>query len=173
MTEHNEQRGPVSTKPRAIPAGMRIPRSPADMVMVAFRLLTAAGLAIDAYVHFDLASTYAENQATINEGVLFRIESVVAILAAVVVLLTGRWLALAFGFALLVSASALAVMLISRYVNIGAFGPFPDTYDPVWFTEKLVAAYGEGLAVVASLVGLVLRLLIRRGDERRSRRSRI
>lgn len=162
MTERNGQQGQVSTKPRAIAPGMRIPRSLTDMALVALRLITAAGLVIDAYVHFDLASTYAENTATINEGTLFRIESVVAILAAAAVLLIGRRLALAFAFAFLVSASALALMLISRYVNFGAIGPFPDTYDPVWYTEKLVAAFGEGAAVAGSLAGLVLRLLIRR-----------
>ena len=39
------------------------------------------------------------------------------------------------GFA--VSASALTLMLVSRYVDLGPIGPFPDLYDPVWFPEKL------------------------------------
>lgn len=48
----------------------------------AVRAATAAGLAIDAYVHLHLAGLYAEAGGTINEGVLFRIEAAVALLAA-------------------------------------------------------------------------------------------
>lgn len=57
---------------------------------------------------------------------------------------------------LAVAASALVLMLVSRYVDIGAFGPFPDLYDPVWYPEKLRAASGEAAAAVASLAGLLL-----------------
>jgi hypothetical protein len=31
--------------------------------------------------------------------------------------------------ALIVSASVLAAMLVARYVDLGAIGPFPDVYD--------------------------------------------
>ncbi len=118
------------------------------------RLVTAAGLAIDAYVHFDLASQYAESGGTINESVLFRVEAAVAVLVAVVVIATGRLAALLAG--LVVAASALAVMLVSRYVDIGPIGPFPSLYDPVWFPEKMLAAYAEGAATVTALAGVVL-----------------
>jgi hypothetical protein len=164
MTGRNGRPVPASITPRSAMAGIRsgwlttlrgrLPWSPGLAAAFAVRLVAAAGLAIDAYVHLDLASTYAEAQAPINEGVLFRIEAVMALLAALGVLLTGRRLVLVLGFA--ISASALAVMLVSRYVDLGPLGPFPDLYDPVWFPEKLWAAFGEGTAGIACLAGILL-----------------
>jgi hypothetical protein len=118
------------------------------------RLITAAGLGIDAYVHLRLAPTYAEAGGQINEGVLFRAEAALALAAALLIVLAGRRFSFLLGFA--VSASALAVMLVARYVDLGALGPFPDLYDPVWFPEKLLAAFGEGAASVAALTGIFL-----------------
>jgi hypothetical protein len=61
---------------------------------------------------------------------------VLASLIALALVLNGRrlWLVLDFG----VAASALAAMLVSRYVDLGALGPFPDLYNPVWFPGKAV-----------------------------------
>jgi predicted acyltransferase len=124
------------------------------------RVATAAGLAIDAYVHFDLAATYAESGGVINEGVLFRVEAVVAVLAAVVVMASGRLAALLAG--LVVAGSALTVMLVSRYAYIGPIGPFPSLYDPVWYPEKLLAAFAEGAATATALAGVVVTSWTRR-----------
>ena len=118
------------------------------------RIATAAGLAIDAYVHFDLAATYAESGGAVNEGVLFRAEAVAAVLAAAVVIASGRLAALLAG--LVVAGSALTVMLISRYAFIGPIGPFPSLYDPVWFPEKVLAAFAEGAACAAALAGAII-----------------
>ena len=60
----------------------QLPGSPRQAASVAVRLIAVAGLSIDAYVHLNLASTYAEAQAPINEGVLFRAEAVLALLTA-------------------------------------------------------------------------------------------
>jgi len=120
----------------------------------AARAGTAVGLAIDAYVHFDLASTYAESGGAINEGVLFRVEAVVAVLAAVAVIASGRLACLLAGLA--VAGSALTVMLVSRYVAIGPIGPIPSLYDPVWYQEKLLAAFAEGAASVTALAGAIV-----------------
>jgi hypothetical protein len=120
----------------------------------AVRAATAAGLAIDAYVHLDLAGLYAEAGGTINEGVLFRVEAAVALLAACAVVAIGRRACYLAGLA--VAGSALAVMLVSRYVDLGPLGPFPDLYDPVWFPEKLLAAFAEGAACAAALAGAVI-----------------
>jgi hypothetical protein len=176
MTGRNGRPLPASMTPRSAMAGMRsgwlttlrgwLPWSPGLVAAFAVRLVAAAGLAIDAYVHLNLASTYAEAQAPINEGVLFRIEAAIAFLAALGVLLTGRRLALVLAFA--VSASALAVMLVSRYVDLGPLGPFPDLYDPVWYPEKLWAAFGEGAAGIACLAGILLGS-IRAGRQRPDR----
>lgn len=118
------------------------------------RVATAAGLVIDAVVHLDLASLYAEGGGTVNEGVLFRAEAVVALVAAVAVIATG-WL-VSYLAGLAVAGSALTVMLVSRYVDIGPIGPFPNFYDPVWFPEKLLAAFGEGAATVTALAGVII-----------------
>jgi len=118
------------------------------------RLIAVAGLVIDAYVHLDLASTYAEAQATINEGVLFRAEAVLALIT--VIALTISRSRLPFVLALAVSAGALTLILVSRYVDIGPIGPFPSLYDPVWYPEKLWAAGGEAGAAVASVAGILL-----------------
>jgi hypothetical protein len=122
-------------------------------IAIAARLVTAAGLSISSFVHADLASTYAEGGGTISEGALFRAETVLASLTALAMVLTGRRLCLLLGFG--VAASALAATLASRYVDLGAVGPFPDLHDPVWFPEKLWAAFGEGTAVLAALTGII------------------
>jgi hypothetical protein len=118
------------------------------------RVATAAGLAIDAYVHLDLASQYAESGGTINEGILFRAEAVVAVLAAVAVIASGRMATHLAG--LVVAGSALAAMLVSRYVDLGPTGPFPSMYDPVWYPEKLLAAFAEGAATATALAGVIV-----------------
>jgi hypothetical protein len=128
-------------------------RSPGTATVAAFRLITIVGLAIDAYVHLDLASTYSEAEAPINEGILFRVEAVLALITALVLVLSARRLTFLLGFA--VSASALILMLVSRYVDLGPIGPFPDLYDPAWFAEKLWAAFGEAAAMIAALAAIV------------------
>jgi hypothetical protein len=48
-----------------------------------FTVLTATGLAVDAYVHFDLAPTYdAIKTGTLSQGDLVRAEAVLALVAA-------------------------------------------------------------------------------------------
>jgi hypothetical protein len=118
------------------------------------RAATAAGLVIDAYVHLDLASAYAEAGGTISEGLLFRAEAAVAVATAAVVAVIGRRSSYLAGLA--VAASALIVMLVSRYVDIGPLGSLPDLYDPVWFPEKLLAAFAEGAATVMALAGAIV-----------------
>ena len=67
--------------------------------------------------------------------------------------------------AFLVAASALAAVVLYRYVDVGAIGPFPNLYEPTWQVPgKLTSAYAEGIAVLLSAVGVGLT---------RSRRHRI
>lgn len=121
------------------------------------RLLASAGLAVDAYVHADLASRYDPIRSSISQGDLFRIEAGIASLAALLVLVLGRRESYALAF--VVAASAFGAIVLYRYVNVGTLGPLPNMYEPIWFTEKSVAAVAEGVAVIASLVGFGLTLI--------------
>jgi hypothetical protein len=142
-----------------------LPRPPAAAAVAAARLITVAGLGIDAWVHLDLAPAYSEAAAPISEGVLFRAEAALALLAALALILSASRRSFLAGFA--VSATALTLMLVSRYADLGPLGPFPDLYDPAWFAEKLWAAFGEAAAGVASLAGILL-LSIRAGRAARA-----
>jgi hypothetical protein len=117
------------------------------------RVATATALGIDALVHWQNASAYDAVTATISQGELFRVEAAVAVAVGLLVLVRPRpssWVA-----ALAVAASALAAVLLYRYVDVGALGPLPDMYENTWQVPgKLLSAYAEAAAVV--LVGLGL-----------------
>lgn len=122
----------------------------------ALRVLVAAGLAVDAYVHLSLAGTYQlVHPQGIGQGNLFRIEAAVAIVVAVLVLATGRRLALLA--AVVVGLSALAAVVTYRYADIPGFGPIPSMYDPAWYFSKSLSAVAELVAGLAALCALVLR----------------
>ncbi|HEU5271166.1 MAG TPA: hypothetical protein VFU36_14665 [Jatrophihabitans sp.] len=121
------------------------------LLRITLTVIVVAGLAIDAYVHFHLASAFAHNRtSTLSEADLFRVEAVLAIIAAVALLLRPRRYTAAFAF--LVAAGGFAAVLVYRYVDIGAFGPIPGMYDPYWLpAEKMLSAVAEGVAAVAAL----------------------
>jgi hypothetical protein len=128
--------------------------SAARLLRAAAAIVAAAGFAVDAYVHFDLAPTYdAIRTSTLSQGDLFRAEGVAAILAALAVLVRPRRYTAAFAF--VVAASALAAVLVYRYRDLGSFGPIPSMYEPVWYAEKTQAAWAETAASAASAVLLV------------------
>ena len=110
----------------------------------ALRVVVAAGLAVDAYVHADLAASYADAQS------LFLVEAGVALGAALLVLAGGRTVTVLF--AALVAAGALIAVVASRYVDVGPIGPLPDLYEPAWYPEKVVAATAEATALMAALL---------------------
>src|SRR5689334_23238878 len=96
------------------------------------RLAVFAGLGVDAFVHFHLAGDTGQT-GTISEGTLFWIQGAVAAVVAVLVLFRPR--PIPYVIAFLVAASALGAVLLYRYVDMGAIGPFPDMYEPIWYTE--------------------------------------
>lgn len=118
------------------------------------RLSTAAALAIDAYVHADLAGRYDPNRgsAAISQGDLFRLEAGVSAFAALALILTA-W-RLTWTLALLVAGSALGGLLLYRYYDPGLLDPLPDMYEPSWYPEKTLAAIAEGAAVITAAFGL-------------------
>jgi hypothetical protein len=130
-------------------------RARSRIVTWVLRVVTAAALGVDAFVHNDLFREYDLNQgtATLSQGDLFRIEAVVSALVALALLVSSRWFVWVAAWA--VAASAVGAMLLYRYHDPGALGPLPDMYEPYWFREKSVAGIAEGLAVVTATCGLV------------------
>ena len=116
------------------------------------RLLTAAALAVSAYVHVDLSSSpyWAGGQLTL--GALFLGQAVVAAVVAL-------WVAVrpsraAYAVAAVVAAVSFAALVLSTYVRLPQVGPFPVLYEPVWYADKVVAAVAAGVALLAALAGL-------------------
>ncbi len=61
------------------------------VIRIALIVVVVAGLAIDAYVHFDLASNYRLiKTSTLSQADLFRAEGAVAIIAALLLLVSRR-----------------------------------------------------------------------------------
>jgi hypothetical protein len=130
------------------------------MKYLPLRVIAAAGLAVDAYVHADLAGQFDGNGTHLTQGTLFRLQAGLAALAALLVLVHGKRLAAAF--ALLIAGSALGAVLLYRYVDVGAIGPLPNMYEPIWYTEKTVTAIAEAVAAAAGAALLVIQLVPRR-----------
>ena len=121
---------------------------------IAVRIVVAVGLIADAWIHFDLASHYDVVRAQISEGTLFRLESLVAAITALLVIAIHRRITLVLAF--LVAGSAVAALLLSTYSDPGQIGPLPDMYEPTWFTEKSLALVAELVAAGAALIGVAL-----------------
>ncbi|HEY5249254.1 MAG TPA: hypothetical protein VIJ15_12485 [Dermatophilaceae bacterium] len=121
-------------------------------------VITAAGLGVDAYVHWHLAANFdtliGAGSPHLSQGTLFRLEAVLALVAMVLVLVSRHRLAAAFAF--LVTAGGLGALLLYGYVDVGGFGPLPDMYDPIWYTEKTISALAEALAAAGALALFLL-----------------
>ena len=134
-------------------SGHAAPRPRLSLLDVGLRGLTAAGLAVDAVIHLQLASRYQlAAPGGIGQGNLFRIEAVAAVLAALYVLARGS--RPAYATALLIAASALGAVLLDRYTNVPALGPSPSMYEPIWFAKKTATAVAEAVSTIAAVAGL-------------------
>ncbi|HST46922.1 hypothetical protein [Jatrophihabitans sp.] len=115
--------------------------------------MTAAGLLVDAVLHLQLAANYQlAAPGGIGQGNLFRIEAVLAVLAALLLVLR-HGNRTAYAMALLMAGGGLTALLVYRYYQLPAFGPFPAMYEPVWFFKKSLAAIAEAVATAAALAG--------------------
>ncbi|MDI3243396.1 hypothetical protein QK292_17790 [Arthrobacter sp. AL08] len=137
---------------RAPEPGRRGLGSVAGLVL---RVLAAAALFVDAIVHARLATGYQSAAPEgFGEGNLFLAEAVAAAAAGLYVLIRGSrpaWL-----LALLTAGGGLAVLLLYRYIDIPAFGPFPAMYEPVWFFDKTLTALAQGAAALLAATALTL-----------------
>ena len=120
--------------------------------------VVAAGLGVDAYVHWHLAPGFDGVKGTaspqISQGQLFRVETALALIAMALVLVTSRRLAALV--ALLVAAGGLGAVLLFAYVDVGGWGPLPNMYDPFWYPEKTISAVAEAVAALGALWLLVM-----------------
>lgn len=125
---------------------------PPAALMLTLRVLVAAGLVISAVIHLQLAPGYQQAApGGVGQGNLFRIQAAAALLSAVFVLVKGS--RTSFLAAAAVALSALAAVILYRYVQVPPLGPLPAMYEPIWFTEKVVTAAAEGVAGILALAG--------------------
>jgi hypothetical protein len=118
------------------------------------RVVAAIGLAVDAYVHWHLAPGYDQivghGSPHLSQGQLFRVEAALALVGLLLVLLVPRRWAAAAAF--VIAGGGVAAVLVYRYLDLGAFGPVPNMYEPFWYTEKTVSLIAEAVAAVAAVV---------------------
>jgi hypothetical protein len=123
--------------------------------MLVLRALVAAGLIVSAVIHFQLAPGFQQAApGGIGGGNLFRIQAVAALVAALYVLVRGS--RPAYLVAAAVALSALAAVLLYRYVQVPALGPIPSMYEPVWYAKKVLTAVAEAAAGILALIGFAL-----------------
>ncbi|HEY7487897.1 MAG TPA: hypothetical protein VH912_25825 [Streptosporangiaceae bacterium] len=122
---------------------------------ILLRLLVAAGLAVDAYIHWIFAPDMAGVPGgSISGDTLFRAQAILAAVVAVLVLAWAtRW---TYAIAFVVAGSVLGAVILYYYVDVGVIGPLPAMHEPVWYTEKTISAIGEGVAALAAVLGFIL-----------------
>jgi hypothetical protein len=153
--------GPGSTTEGRTPSRRAASRAIHRLLVFA----VAAGLGVDAYVHWHLAPGFDGIQGVasphISQGELFRLESILALIAILLVLSRHR---LGLVVAFLIAVGGLGAVLFYGYVDIGGFGPVPDMYDPIWYPEKTISALAEAVAALGSLCLLWLPSLDSKAD---------
>ena len=115
------------------------------------RLVAVAALVVVAAVHVRLAPGYALVGEQVTQGDLFRAQALVCGLVALALLLRPRrpvWFAAAA-----VALASLVAVLLTTYVAVPAFGPFPRIFEPIWYGEKVLAAVVAAAGLAAALFG--------------------
>jgi hypothetical protein len=156
-----------SRAPGSRARGRRARRSRGLVVAYLLAAATASALVIDAVVHFQDAYFYDANTgALLSQGQLFRIQAVVATVAALGVLaFPRRWPA--WLFAALVTGSAAAAVIAYTYIDIGPLAGLPSMYEPSWGPPgKLGSAIAESAGALLALAGLIWALAMRRREAR-------
>lgn len=116
------------------------------------RWLVAAALVVDAVIHLQQASAMQlAAPGGIGGGTLFRVQAVVALLAAGYLLWRGS--RLAYAVAAVVLLSVCAAVVTYTYVDLPAIGPIPPMYDPFWTRPKVISALVEGVGALLAVIG--------------------
>lgn len=122
----------------------------------AMRIAVIAALVLSAYIHLKYAHFYSRVGNDITQGTLFKLQGALAIAAAIALGVNARLIG--WGGAALVLVGSFGAIMAYRYINIGAIGPLPSMYEPVWNPQgdhlKVVAAIAEGAGSALALVGL-------------------
>ena len=130
--------------------------------------ITAAALIVNAVIHLQLAGPFDAIAGTlIGQGWLFRIQAIVGIVVALLLVVTRRaWVA---AIAAVVAAGGLALILITvtAPLDLTALG-LPVLFEPLWYPQKTVAAIVQAVAVAA---GVVLIGMLRRRNARSAPRN--
>lgn len=123
---------------------------------IALLIITAAALVVNAIIHFRLAGPFDAITGTlVSQGVLFRIQAVVNIVAALLLLIVRtRWAA---ALAALVAAGGLALVVTTALVplDLTAIG-LPFLFEPIWYADKVISAAAQALALVTALAAALL-----------------
>ena len=142
----------MSATPVSRASRRRGTRTPTAALLRGFVVLA---LAVDAFVHFRLAGGYQRASAGgIGTGTLFWLEATASTLAGLWVLLRGS--RAAYAAAAMVALSAAVSVVLYRYVNVPAYGPFPAMYEPVWYFEKTLSAVAEAVGGLAAAGAVVM-----------------
>jgi hypothetical protein len=126
----------------------------ADRTGIVLRVVGALALGFSAYLHAKIASndTPLVADGEIRLSGLFVAQAVAAAIVSLWVLLQGSRLAwLAFGA---VALGSFVAVVMSTYVTIPSIGPLPEIHDPVWYTDKTLAAITAGIATLVAVVAL-------------------
>lgn len=122
------------------------------------RLVAVGGLAVDVIVHLQLAPAYDALGSAVTQGALFRAEAALAAAGAVVLLLRDSRPAWLFGG--LVALAGVLALVVTRYVDVPAFGPFPAVHEPLWYPEKAWVT----VAMLATVLAAIAREALRRSS---------
>ena len=119
-------------------------------------LFTAVALAVNAFVHLSLAGPFDGNPGTlVSQGTLFRVQAVVDLLAAALILIRPRpWTGLV-AVVVAVGGLALIIITVNAPLDLTPIG-LPYLYEPSWYQDKVVSAVAQGCAAVGALI-IVLR----------------
>ncbi|WP_042429051.1 hypothetical protein [Streptacidiphilus anmyonensis] len=120
------------------------------------RILAAVGLAVDGAVHAYLAGHYALSAPGISIGTWFRVEAVVAGLAALLVIALRRLVSDLLGW--LTAAVGLIGLIVYQFAGLYEASPFVDLNELLWTAERTLSLPAQGLAVVCLTPLLVERL---------------
>lgn len=117
---------------------------------IALLLVTAIALVVNAIIHFRLAGPFDAITGTlVSQGTLFRIQAVVNLaVAAILLIARTRWAAALAG---IVAAGGLALVVITTLVtlDLSTIG-LPFLFEPIWYTDKIISAVVQALALIAA-----------------------